>query len=321
MLQRLHAAWRARRVLLLGGTDCLTLFMHTLLEELGARPARLSVPCEAQTLERALHEGRIACVIVTRLHALCEGTAARQLHALDALLTEIREAGVPLTILLSDEGVYRCSQRSWYAREEDLPGGETRGGLIQSLLQLYADGAGRGLLGDPVSVQCVRHLPCLGCGHPAVAPAEDWCRALDEDRPLDVTHPGAQGVFLHPLDVCCGALLLGARYLSGDRTCTGFFNLGAGPQNLMPNRTAALRMSTLCGGKRPLRETGSSCSAMLPLPDGTKARLLCGACTLIPGEEALRLFYAYERSAQAGCACACQTARMQTLEYLQRMSL
>ena len=39
MLQSLHAAWGARRVLLLGGEDRMTRFMRALLGELGARPA------------------------------------------------------------------------------------------------------------------------------------------------------------------------------------------------------------------------------------------------------------------------------------------
>ena len=39
MLQSLHAAWGARRVLLLGENDRMTRFMRVLLETLGARPA------------------------------------------------------------------------------------------------------------------------------------------------------------------------------------------------------------------------------------------------------------------------------------------
>ncbi len=316
MLQSLHAAWRARRVLLAGEDTLLTRFMQTMLLELGARPARIPPMAERDRLARALTDGRVACLIVPSLRAL-SGALDAQLRALDALLSEAREAGVPLALLLSDENVYRAIERPWYAREGDPIGGETREGLFQSILQLFAEGVSRGLLGDAVSVLCVRHAPCLGCGHPAVAPYDGWCRALEAREPLHVPHPGAQGVFLHPLCACLGALLLGARFLLGDTACTGAFNLGVGAQNVMPNRTAALHLMHACGHTRPMLESEPPRAVPAPLPDGSRARLLCGAAPLLSGYDALDLHLELHRAAQAGTQEA--VVRAQTRHYLETL--
>ena len=317
MLQSLHAAWGARRVLLLGGEDRMTRFMYALLSELGARPACLPLAPDSEALSRTLTSGRVFCVIVPCLRAL-SGSLDDQLNALDALLVEAREAGVPLVMLLSDENVYRAAQHPWTVREEDPIGGETRGGLFHAVLQLFADGVSRGLLGDPVHVLCVRHLPCLGCGHPAVAPYDGWCRALDAGEPLTVPHPGAQGVFLHPLDVCIGSLLLGARFLLGDTACTGVFNLDVGAQNLMPGRTAALRLCERCGHERALEETEPPHPILLPLLDGSRARRLCGAHPVIPGEEALLDLLALSRAQRKGPELLEEAIRAQTTAFLAR---
>lgn len=317
MLQSLHAAWRARRVLLLDGEERMTAFMRALLCELGARPDCIPLSSSSEALSRALTDGRTACIIVPCMRAL-EGGLSAQLLALDALLVEAREAGVPLVMLLSDENVYRAPQHPWYVREDDPIGGETREALFQSILQLFADGVSRGLLGDAVSVLTVRHLPCLGCGHPAVQPYDGWCRTMEEGRQMIVPHPGAQGVFLHPLDVCLGSLLLGARFLLGDTGCTGMFNLSAGAQNLMPNRAAALRLAGSCGYDRPLLETEPPHPVCLPLLDGSRARVLCGACAVMPGEEALRQLLALHRAAREGSEA--QMLCAQTADFLSHLA-
>ena len=317
MLQSLHAAWGARRVLLLGGEDRMTRFMHALLVELGARPLRLSLPAGSEALARTLTGGHICCVIVPCLRALC-GSLTEQLRVLDALLIEAREAGVPLVMLLSDESAYRAAQHPWAVREDDPIGGETQEGLFHAMLQLFADGVSRGLLGDPVHVLSIRHLPCLGCGHPAVAPYDAWCRALNAGEPLCVPHPGAQGVFLHPLDMCMGSLLLGARFLLGDTACTGIFNLEAGAQNLMPGRTAALRLSACCGHSRALVETEPPHPVLLPLLDGSRARRLCGAHPIVPGHEALLDLLALSRAQQKGTAFLEEVIQAQTAAFLGR---
>lgn len=317
MLQSLHAAWGARRVLLLGGEDRMTRFMRALLGELGARPACLPLDSGSEALSRTLTGGRVCCVIVPCLRDL-RGSLDEQLHALDALLVEAREAGVPLVMLLSDENAYRAAQHPWTVREEDPVGGETREGLFHAILQIFADGVSRGLLGDPVHVLCIRHLPCLGCGHPAVAPYDGWCRALDAGEPLTVPHPGAQGVFLHPLDVCMGSLLLGARFLLGDTACTGMFNLDAGARNLMPGRTAALRLCTRCGHARALEETEPPHPVLLPLLDGSRARHMCGAHPVMPGEEALLELLALSRAQQKGPDALEEAIHAQTAAFLAR---
>lgn len=301
MLEPLLAAWRARRVLLIGGADRTTRFMEALLDGLNARPARLPASADSETLCRAMQSGRIGAVIVPCAHNLAPGEGLlAQLRTLMILLGEAREAGVPLVILLSDESVYRTDTAPFPVREDAAIGGGNAQGLIQSVLQLCAEGVSRGLLGDAVSTLIIRHMPCLGCGHSAAAQYSAWCRQLLREEIVDVAHPGAQGVFLHPADVCLGALSLGARYLCGDRTCTGAFNLGVPPQNLMANRSAALRLLRDHGGRRPIRESEPPYARMPPLLDGAKARLLCGAQAHIPADEALAMLLGLERAALSG---------------------
>ncbi len=316
MIQELHAAWRGRRVLIIGGTDRMTLFMQALLDELGAKTARLIPSAGAETLHRALTEGRIGAVIVPCTRALREGDAERQLAALSSLLSEAREAGVPLCILMSDDSVYRADSSPWSVQESDPIGGETPQGLIQSILDLYACGVSRGLCGDTVNVQCIRHLPCLGCGHAAVAQYSAWCRACETGEGLCVQHPSMQGVFIHPLDACCGALLLGARFILGDTGCTGPFNLGACSANLVPNRTAALRFTHRHGMTRPIRETEPPNAAVLPLPDGAKARLLCGARCFLSGDEALDQLFSLEQARKNDFDTLNKEIRRQVQSYL-----
>ena len=51
---------------------------------------------------------------------------------------------------------------------------------------------------------CVRGVPALGCGDPAVAQAEGWCHALMRREVVRVRRPAMQGIFVHPLDMACG---------------------------------------------------------------------------------------------------------------------
>ena len=316
MIHQLHAAWRARRVLLIGSTDRTTLYMQALLRELGARSALLAPGFQPETLHRALTKGRVSAVIVPCMRLFAQGSITEQLAALIALMTEVREAGIPLVILMSDENIYRAEGHPWHAQENDPIGGETPDGLIQSILDLYACGVSRGLCGDPVSVQIVRHLPCLGCGHPAAEQYSTWCRAAS-DECIQVHHPSATGSFVYPLDICCGVLLLGARFLLGDTGCTGAFNLGASSENLIPNRTAALRLIRRLGVKRSIRESEPPQTDPLPLPDGTKARLLCGARCRISGEDALLRLFETEQAALNGAESELREIEQQTRAYLR----
>lgn len=321
MLDKLNAAFTARRVLLVGGHDRMTLFFESLLGALGARPARIPPSSGAETVCRALTAGRVSALIVPSLPSLApQRDEAGQLAALSMLLGEAREAGVPLTILCSEVNVYRARQGAWYAREEDPIGGETREGLAQSLLQLYADGVSRGLCGDAVHVLCVRTLPSLGCGSPAVAQYSAWCRALDAGDLPEVAHPAMQGVFVHPLDMICGALMLGARFFAGEEPCDGIWNLAPGPHNLCANRSAALRFIARNGGTRPIRETEPPVGPVLPLPDGARARLLCNFRCLLGADEALDALLAMERASAEGRDAEWSVLRAQTGGYIERLS-
>ena len=301
MLDKLNQHWRARRVLLVGGAYGLTAFTAALLTELGAKTARIPCACSREALFRALCAGRISAVIVPELHALCPTPdAPAQLAALDALMSEIREAGVPLTILCSDAPVYRAQQHPGYAREEDPIGGQTHDGLLQSILQLYADGVSRGLCGDAVRTLVLRHLPCLQCSEAYTGQYSQWCRALLAGEVVPVCRPSMQGVFVHPFDVVLGMLALGTRTLAGEDMDGGVFNLGAGAMSLCANRSAALRLIARQGGKRPICERESPAGPAYPLPDGAKARLLTGCRCQFTGDEALDWLFELERAKLEG---------------------
>ena len=161
----LLSVFSLRRVLLAGEPSAMLHTMHEQLCAVGARPFCYSAPFDEESLCRVLHQGRFSCVIVPELPSLCPGDPEDRLAALNILLGEVREAGVPLVMLLSTGG------------EETVQ------------LFSHALGCASGALGDPVSIQCICHAP--------------------DD----------------PQGACFGALALGARFLSGERTCTGAFTL------------------------------------------------------------------------------------------------
>lgn len=320
LLTHLNGAWRARRVLLIGGTDLQTRFTDALLTELGAKTARLPPSAARDTLFRALSTSRVSAVIVPCAHALsssCDPFA--HLRALDTLLTEIREAGIPLTLLCSHEYVYRPQLRAWSAREEDATGGVTREGMIQALLQLYADGVSRGLSGDAVRVMILRHPPAVTCPAPQTAQYAAWCRSLLDGQIVTVRHPSAAGVFLHPLDVSLGTLCLGAHFFAGAGTSACAYNLGADACAVCANRSAALRLIRDAGGTRPIRESQPLRPPSPPLPDGTALRRLCGVRTILPASEALMHLLALERAARLGEPALSAQIAQQTQAYLENI--
>lgn len=158
--------WSLRRVLLAGESCAMLRAMHAQLCAIGARPICFSAPFGEEPLCRALHQGRFSCIIVPSLLDLCPGDSGNRLAALNVMLSEAREAGIPLVMLLSGSADRETAQ-----------------------LFSHALGCARGAQGDPVSLQCIRHV---------------------------------QG---DPDGTCLGALRLGARFLSGERTCTGMFTL------------------------------------------------------------------------------------------------
>lgn len=320
MLEKLTSAWRARRVLLLGGPDAQNLYTEALLLALGARPARIPPGAKAETLCRALSSGRIGAVVVPSAHALADpDDLFAQLRALELLLAETRESGAPLVILCSHEDVYAPSPSVWQADESAPLGGRTRAGLYQSILQLYAGGFSRGLLGDAVSVVVCRHAPCLGSGHPSAAQYGAWCRALLAGEAPTVEHPGVQGTFLHPLDAACAALCLGARYYAGEADCTGAFNLGVLPENLCANRSACLRLTAQEGGNRAIREMQPPHDAPHTPLDGSLLHRLCGFRPLLNAQEALSFLMEYERAAAVGDSAADLLRQRQAQLYLEKM--
>lgn len=318
MLDKLFSAWRARHVLIIGEADGASAWMQTFLEELGAHVLRLPANPGAEALCRTMTAQRIAAVIVPAAHRLCpDADLLFQLSALQTLLCEAREAGVPLCILCSDENVYRARHCPWHVREDSPLGGQTREGLVQSILQLYADGVSRGLLGDAVRVLCVRHMPYLGGGDPSVAQYTRWCRALLNGEVVQVDHPTRSGFFQHPLDVVCGVLMLGARALSEDAPDGGIFNLGASPACVCPNRSAARRLNDRFGGMRPIAEREPPLSPSAPLLDDSRAQQWIGRTGILTADEALSMHMEWERAKRQGDPAALQ--RTQTRDYLIRM--
>ena len=115
MLCQLCAAWRARRVLLISeGTDA-GATLQSWLTILGARCICLPQDTGAEELYQALTAGRTFAVIVC-------GAAANK-----TLLCEIRETGVPLTILCPEGDVQEIALRALHLGErflsENMPGG------------------------------------------------------------------------------------------------------------------------------------------------------------------------------------------------------
>jgi len=131
----LLGVWSLRRVLLVGESSGMLSAMHAQLTAVGARP-HVALPDE-EFLFRVLHEGRYSCVIVPSVLHLCAGDADARFAALDTLLLETREAGVPLAMLLSRH----CAQ----------PNDEA------ACLFSHALGWARGAFGDPVNVQCIQY--------------------------------------------------------------------------------------------------------------------------------------------------------------------
>lgn len=101
MEQLLLPAWRGRRVLIAGDDGAMTCAMHALLSDMGARPARIPVLSDSETYFRALMAGRGVCLIAPDMNALAEQAPARRLTAMQAMLSEARESGAPLTMLLA----------------------------------------------------------------------------------------------------------------------------------------------------------------------------------------------------------------------------
>ncbi len=317
MRQQLTAAWQLRRVLLIGGADAQTLYTKALLAALGARCVPLPPSADARMLSRVLCQGRTGAVILPSAHALAPGGLKAQLGALTRILHELREAGVPLCLLCSHEDVYSPGGDAWQAEETAPLGGSTREGLIQSILQLYASGVSRGLLGDAVTTVVCRHAPCLGSGHESVRQASAWCRAILRGETPVVEHAAAQGTFMHPLDAALGALCAGAHVLQGG--APGAFNIAPAPHNCCANRSAYGFLAASEGADRAARETAPPCAAPSSPLSGAKLRRLCGFSPLLGAKEALSFLMAHERALTVGEEAAALLRIEQAEQFLARL--
>lgn len=126
--------WSLRRVLLSGNPCPMRSAMGMQLRALGARVRLAPDSPTEETLSRLLHEGRYACVIIPDLAQICAGDVQAGFAALNMLLSEAREAGVPLAMILCAAS---CAERA--------------------PLFSHAQGWAQGTCGDPISVQCIRH--------------------------------------------------------------------------------------------------------------------------------------------------------------------
>ena len=183
MLEAMLEGWRGKRVLIVGDRGGLCAFLIAVLDEIGARPVCVSDRADAQTLCRALTAGRVSAAILPG--EMTGRSLPERLEATLTLTREVREAGVPLLLAMSDAAVYRGGGR---VNEGGEIGGRTREGMEASILQTALLGAARGLMGDAVRTMLVRHAPVLGEDCAA------WCDALLEGRTIRVRTGGARGV-------------------------------------------------------------------------------------------------------------------------------
>ena len=212
-----------------------------------------------------------------------------RLEATLTLTREVREAGVPLLLAMSDAAVYRGGGRMNEAGEI---GGRTREGMEASILQTALLGAARGLMGDAVRTMLVRHAPVLGEDCAA------WCDALLEGRTIRVRHPAARGVFVHPLDIVCCGLTLGARaFRCGEG---GVYNIGTDERSIGTRQSAARRLAMRHGGAGTAQEEAEDGEPPAQLLDGSAARRLCGAACRLDVDQALDLLFEQRRAARAG---------------------
>ncbi len=255
----MREVWRGRRVVMAGDD----LWMQAMLEEMGVQIKHLLPETDVQTMCRTMQEERVHALILPC--GAQKGRVSKQLSMVEKSLMEAREAGIPLTMMYSDISVYQA-ENGWM-REQDQTGGRTRAGLVQSVLQLYADGVSRGLEGDSVQTLIIRQMPCMDGKM-----VDQWCSALQAGRPVHVIQPNRWNIFQHPLDAASAVLALGARYLSGKMESGGVFNIGT--HNVCTNREAASVFAKRYGGSCLFCEDETQ-GKMPLLLDGTKAQNFC----------------------------------------------
>lgn len=268
MLEAMLEGWRGKRVLIVGDRGGLCAFLIAVLDEIGARPVCVSDRADAQTLCRALTAGRVSAAILPG--EMTGRSLPERLEATLTLTREVREAGVPLLLAMSDAAVYRGGGRM---NETGEIGGRTREGMEASILQT----------------------------------------ALLEGRTIWVRHPAARGVFVHPLDVVCCGLTLGARaFQCGEG---GVYNIGTDERSIGTRQSAARRLAMRHGGAGAAQEEAEDGEPSAQLLDGSAARRLCGAACRLDVDQALDLLLEQRRAARAGQEEA--AIRRMTRTYLE----
>ena len=303
VLEAMLEGWRGKRVLIVGKPDGLCAFLTAMLEEIGARLMRVGDRADAQALCRALTAGRIGAVILPE--EMTGRDLPERLAATLTLIQEIREAGVPLLLALSDAAVYPSGAGKM--NETAAIGGRTREGLEASILQTAILGAARGLTGDAVRTMLIRHAPTLG------GQCADWCEALLNGEPVKVKNPTARGVFVHPLDVAGCALMLGAEAFR--RGEGGVYHIGTDARSICTNRSAAQRLSMRHHGTAQIQKEETDGEAASVLLDGSAARRLCGAVCRLDADQALDLLFEQRKAAREGREA--ETIRKMARTYLE----
>ena len=250
-----------------GKPDGLCAFLTAMLEEIGARLMRVGDRADAQALCRALTAGRIGAVILPE--EMTGRDLPERLAATLTLIQEIREAGVPLLLALSDAAVYPSSAG-----------------------KMNETAAIGGLTGDAVRTMLIRHAPTLG------GQCTDWCEALLNGEPVKVANPTARGVFVHPLDVAGCALMLGAEAFR--RGEGGVYHIGTDARSICTNRSAAQRLSMRHHGTAQIQKEETDGEAASVLLDGSAARRLCGAVCRLDADQALDLLFEQRKAAREG---------------------
>ena len=282
------------RALVIGGYDQPALWMRALLDVLGARTAQepgsaLLDPvdvCAALARERPQ-----AIVWASRPPRDKRLDMAEWVRCAQTLVGEAREAGVRLIVRCSDVWVYSAAPPAFPPDQEDATGGLSVDGLCESLVQQVLLAASRGLLGDPVSAVCARHLPLLYGA--SGGPLDEWARTLRAGAPLHVVGGGCAAVFMHPLDAYAGALMAAAMVLRHGDAYAGAWNFSAPAQCVLSRRGAARALRQALGSASDITEDA--------LPLGTHPQMLCdrparerlGWHVVWSGEEALAQYAAY----------------------------
>ena len=126
-------------------------------------------------------------------------------------------------------------------------------------------------------------------------------------------HPAARGVFVHPLDIVCCGLTLGARaFRCGEG---GVYNIGTDERSIGTRQSAARRLAMRHGGAGTAQEETEDGEPPAQLLDGSAARRLCGAACRLDVDQALDLLLEQRRAARAGQEEA--AIRRMTRTYLE----